>query len=123
MSDVTARMTDALADRLALALIEHGPTSAARLALAVAARKADVLRELRASARFERAGAGRASRWRLAPPTNAWEPKGTGWEPKGIDYPTGVGVSLAEDFGVRLAAIERRLDALERRNGNAAAPA
>ena len=102
-----------LADRLALALTEHGPTSATRLAPTVAARKADVLRELRASARFERCGTGRGTRWRLSPPTNEWEPKGT-------DCPPGEEVPLAEGFGVRLAALERRLDALERRNGNAA---
>lgn len=107
-------MTDRLADRLALALIEHGPTSATHLAPAVKARKADVLRELRASARFERRGNGRGTRWRLSP-------LGTEWDPKGTDNPPGLGIPHAEGFAVRLAALERRLDALERRNGSAGA--
>jgi hypothetical protein len=95
------------ADRLARAILEEGPASGAHLAVAVGARKATVLCELRlATARFERVGRGRASLWRLA---------GTGSEPL-----HGHGSPVADHGEVgavleRLAALERRLAVVEQR--------
>jgi hypothetical protein len=55
-----------LADRVALAIVERGPTSGTRLALVVGARKSSVLAELRSDPRFVATGEGRATVWRLA---------------------------------------------------------
>jgi hypothetical protein len=74
---VTERPTSTLADRLALAIIEHGPLPGDRLALNVGARKADVLYELKSNPMFEHSGGGRWSRWRLAPSPSPWEQQGT----------------------------------------------
>jgi len=60
-----------LADRVALAIVEHGPTSCELLARLVEARTSDVRAALRADPRFERVGTGRGSRWRLSLP--AWD--------------------------------------------------
>ena len=100
---MTGRPTAAepLADPIALALVERGPSSGSDLALALGVRKETVLRELRASSRFERVGSGRSSAWRLA---------GTEREPL-----HGVG-SLDRDQSVA-AALERRLAAVEARLG------
>ena len=67
-------------DRLALAIIEHGPASASQLATRLAVRKADVLHELNARPLFENLGNGRGSSWRIAAhgvSRGLWEPKGT----------------------------------------------
>lgn len=69
-----------LADRLAFAIVAHGPRAGSRLARDVVARKDDVLRELRVNARFEQVGRGRATTWRLA-----WEPHRAAWEPQTAD--------------------------------------
>jgi hypothetical protein len=104
-----------LADRLALALLEHGPTSASRLALAVRARKADVLRELRAGPHFDHVGAGRGSRWRLVLTQGSWEPQGT---IPSADVVSPHSPALSE----RLGALEHRLSAVELRLADAEAP-
>jgi hypothetical protein len=52
-----------LGDVLALALAEHGPTGAERLAGVVHRRKGDVLATLRTDARFVRIGRGNRVRW------------------------------------------------------------
>lgn len=99
-----------LADRLALAIVEHGPTSGTRLAVLVAAQKAGVLAELKANPMFECVGRARGSRWRLAGNRNRppWEPLGT--DPRGESV-SDDGVAVVE----RLAALECRVDELERR--------
>ncbi len=95
-----------LADRLALAIVEHGPSSGTDLALWVAARKQTVLETLRADRRFESLGLGRGSRWRLAA-GNRYYPA---WEPLGTDPGDGAGETLP----ARVAALERRVAELER---------
>ena len=96
-----------LADRLALAILEHGPTCGSRLAVVVGARKDDVLRELRTNPRFENLGRNRGSRWRLAA-GNRYDPP---WEPLGT-VPSG---ESELDVTERLAAVERRLAEVETR--------
>lgn len=94
-----------LADRLALAILEHGPDSGSTLARRVAARKAAVIAELETNPRFERLGRGRGSRWRLVGSRieGAWEPMGTEKS-----------VEPDESLAGRLYELERRLEALER---------
>jgi len=84
---------------LELALLRDGPTSGARLAVRVGARKANVLRELRTNPRFDRSGAGRYSTWRLA---------GTGQEPTHGN----ASAQLIHLVLRRLEALESRVDAL-----------
>lgn len=109
-----------LADRIALAIIEHGPTSGSRLAAAVAVRKADVMRELRTNPRFDHVGRGRGSKWRYV--GNRESPP---WEPMGPNPGEGLGVDTGSALGDRLAALERRVAALERQaaRGDAGVPA
>jgi hypothetical protein len=102
---VTGRQS-LLADRIALAIVERGPSPGSTLATVVAARKATVLRELRTNPRFEQLGYGRGSRWRLA--GNRYDP---GREPLGPN-PNEVPGEVVAD---RLAAVERRLAELEQR--------
>ena len=97
--------TAVLADRLALAIVEHGPASGSDLAIRVAARKTTVLRELQEDARFECLGSGRGSRWRLA--GNRIDPRR---EPMGTEASDGRGETLAE----QLLALEARVAELER---------
>jgi hypothetical protein len=96
-----------LADRLALALLVHGPLSTDRLARNVRARKADVVLELRSNALFEPFGAGRSSRWRLERPPSPRDQQGT-------DSPTGSYTEHALQITRRLRALERRVAELER---------
>lgn len=96
---------DLLADRIALALIEHGPTSCERLARIIEARTATVRAVLRTDERFERAGAGRGSRWRLA-----LDPHESPWDGWGRIPSEGSRQNVAP----RLAALERRVTQLER---------
>jgi hypothetical protein len=84
-----------LADRLALAIVEHGPSSGSRLAGRVAANKAAVLLELRTNPMFESTGRGRGSSWRLA--GNRLRPP---WEPIGTD-------STADPYSDVILRIER----------------
>jgi hypothetical protein len=98
-----------LADRIALAILEHGPSAGSALALLVGARKATVLEALRTNRMFERVGNGPGSRWRVArePIQGAWEPIGRDhWDESGSDD----GLDVAE----RLRALERRVAQLER---------
>jgi hypothetical protein len=90
---------------LALAILEHGPSSGSALARHVVARKGAVLDVLVSDPRFEQLSAGRGSRWRLRMPrSGVWEPQGT--------------VSKAhldiDAIPERLAALERRVARLER---------
>jgi hypothetical protein len=55
-----------LADRLVAALEANGPAPCSKLALAVGARKQVVLDVLRSARRFEHAGHGSTSSWRVA---------------------------------------------------------
>jgi hypothetical protein len=55
---VTGRPELELADAIALAILEHGPSSCAELARLVVARKADVLAALKYDPRLEHTGAG-----------------------------------------------------------------
>src|SRR5262245_39078540 len=70
---VNARTSPALADRVALELA-HAPSACEPLARRLEARTVDVRRVLRDDPRFERVGAGRNSRWQLAP---GYKPHGT----------------------------------------------
>jgi hypothetical protein len=111
---VTDRPTAAeLTDRLALAIIEHGPTAGSRLALIVGARKEAVLRELRSSRMFESTGRGRGSKWRLA--GNRTEAPG---EPLGTDSEG----QPDRDLTRRLDTLERRLAEVERQLAKVGAP-
>ena len=94
-----------LADRIALAILEHGPSPGSDLALRVQARKATVLAELRSNRMFEQFGHRRGSRWRLA--GNRYEPAQEPLGPNHGDHPT-------SDLADRMDALERRLDAIER---------
>lgn len=55
-----------LADRLALALVEHGPVSGRQVARIVAARWAVVFAVLRDDPRFVQTGGGRYATWNLS---------------------------------------------------------
>lgn len=94
-----------LGDWLALALIEHGPSSGSVLSSLVGARKGTVLRELRSNPRFERVGGGRTTTWRLV--SHAWEPQGT-------DCGRRAGIDDLAGIAQRQGALERRVAALER---------
>jgi hypothetical protein len=52
-----------LADQLALATVEHGSRSTAKLALIVRVRRVDVAAELAANPLFAKTGGGRGTRW------------------------------------------------------------
>lgn len=100
-----------LADRLALAIVEHGPSAGSTLAARIGVRKATVLRELRTNPRFEQLGRGRGSSWRLA--GNRMDPA---WEPLGTDSSGRAGsAQIGPNVLARLDAIEARLAALEQR--------
>jgi hypothetical protein len=102
----------ALADPLTLAIVEHGPMSAAKLATAVAAHKLDVLAELKADPRLEQISSRRGSRWRLA--GNRVAPAG----PMGTDSDDGLG----SDLTLRRSAAEERFVAVEQRLAALGAP-
>ena len=107
-----------LADRLALAIVGHGPSAGATLAVRIGVRKATVLRALRTNPRFEQVGRGRGSRWRLAGNREDpyWEPLGTDSSGReGIDSSGREGSGIGPSVLVRLDAIEARLAALEQR--------
>jgi hypothetical protein len=97
-----------LADRLAVAILADGPTSASRLARRVGVRKETVVRELRSSPKFEQLGRGSRTTWRLAQGTG-WEPLGTGSERSGRLRPTPNAQERLEALERRVAAIEWRL--------------
>jgi hypothetical protein len=99
---VSSRPT--LADRLALELLAQGPLPCEQLARLVAARTADVRRELRTYPRFQHLGGGRNSRWTLT--LTPWDGLGRilSDESRSDDGPT-----LAE----RLEALELRVAELE----------
>jgi hypothetical protein len=98
-----------LADRLMLAMVEHGPTSGSRLARLVHVRKCDALAELRTNSRFAKVGRGRGSRWRPA----GWHPRGTGQEPQGREARPDRGKTAGVGDRERLEALERRVAELE----------
>ena len=98
-----------LAADLARTLVEDGPCSGTRLALRVHARKRDVLDLLRDGADFEQVGSGRYAQWQLA----AQDRRGTGQEPLQGDATA----QAVLDVLLRLQALERRVDTLERKNG------
>jgi hypothetical protein len=109
-----------LADRLALAIAEHGPAPGSRLALILGVRKSVVLRELRDARRFALVGRGRAASWRLV---------GTDREPlrrlARADPDPGVTADVGETLGAilaRLSAIEERLDRLDPAPANVGRP-
>jgi hypothetical protein len=109
---LTGRRQPDLADRLALALLEHGPLPCERLARTIEARTADVRRELRADSRFEHAGAGRGSRWRLVlPPSGSRDGLGRNLSP-------GSGSDDGPTTAARLDALERRVAELERQRAH-----
>jgi hypothetical protein len=110
---VTLSVNGALTDRIALALLEHGPTSCEQLARIVEARTSDVRRALRDDPRFEHVGAGRGSRWRLA-----LEPSEAVWDGLGRILSEGSRSTDGSAVEARLGELERRLDALERRLPN-----
>jgi hypothetical protein len=95
-----------LADRLALAIVEHGPSAATALANRVAARKADVLAELKAKPMFVHEGRGRGSKWRLD--GNRCDPLR---EPLGTDPRDDLGLAVTRD---EFDLLRRRVDELER---------
>ncbi len=95
-----------LADAIAVAIAEHGPTSCAELSRIVEARKTDVLRELRSASRFEHAGRGPSSTWRLA---------GTGREQLYGVASADPDSDLTLDLRDLLTAILTRLGEIERR--------
>jgi hypothetical protein len=101
-----------LADRLALAILAHGPLSANRLVPLVAVRREDVLAVLRDDPMFERTGVGRSSRWHYAGNREQapWEPQGT------EDRPGSVSDDGGEVAG-RLRTLEARVAELERLAG------
>jgi hypothetical protein len=99
-----------LADRLALALVEHGPESGSRLARHVHVRKRDVLAELRTSPRFVQVGRGRNATWR----PEGWDPRGTGQEPQRTRSEPRPGKAAGAGERERLEALERRVARLER---------
>jgi hypothetical protein len=102
-----------LADALALALVEQGPMPGSGLALKVRRRREDVLAELHANPRFERAGRGRSSRWQIDENAAAGPREHLGTIP-GLQ----VGIAVAAILAARLEALEGRVAALERRNGS-----
>lgn len=102
----------ALADRIAAAIAERGPTSATQLAKAVQARKQSVLAELRTNPTFVACGEGRETSWRL---TRAGEPV-----PGRCEALTGVAIPPA--LVERLEALEQRDAELERRLAEQTAP-
>jgi hypothetical protein len=94
-----------LGDRIALAIVGHGPLSCERLARVVTARTVDVRSALRSDPRFARTGAGPGTRWTVALRSR---------DGRGRVDP---GVSDSDDavaVRTRLDAIERRLAKLER---------
>ena len=91
-----------LGDLLALAILEHGPDPASKLALRVKARGASVALELRTNPRFERVGNGRGTRWRLS--------QGS-WEDLGREDRANPG---RDDLAESLDALTRRVAELER---------
>jgi hypothetical protein len=107
-----------LADRIALAIVEHGPMSCERLARVVEVRTADVRLALRDGQGFERVGAGRGSRWRLSLATHRDGVR----DGLGRILSEGVGLDDVPDAGRRLRALERRVAELERRFADTGAP-
>jgi hypothetical protein len=109
---VNRQRTGALADRLALAIIEHGPLAGSDLAGRVGAQKSAVLRELRTNPMFAQSGRGSASRYGLVAADR--EPIGTDQEPTyGVashDHDS----DLTPDVRETLVAVEARLVAIER---------
>jgi hypothetical protein len=116
---VTSRPARAqlLADRLALAILEHGPTAGAKLARLVATRDAEVRRVLERDPRFVRVGAGRGSRWHLTLPGPL-----ALWDEMGRDSRAGSRSEDAVNGTERLGALERRLAEVERRLADREAP-
>jgi hypothetical protein len=95
-----------LADRLALAIVEHGPLPCERLARTVKSRTCDVRDPLRRDPRFEHRGAGRGSRWRLGlePPERPWDGLGRILSP---ERRSPVEARL-DELDLRVAELERR---------------
>jgi hypothetical protein len=94
------------ADRLALAIAEHGPASGSRLAVILGVRKQVVLRELWDARRFERVGRGSTSSWRLV---------GTDREPTDRVARVDPDPEVTRDLREMLDAILARLTRLEQR--------
>lgn len=105
---MTGRPQLELADRLAVALIEHGPCPGEQLARIVRARRTAVVAALTGDERFVRVGRGRGTRWTLA--LARWD--GMGRE----DRPgSGEPVTRAE-----FDALRRRVARLEQRTAKPA---
>jgi hypothetical protein len=118
----------ALADGLALALLDNGAMPCERLARLVGARTSTVRDALRFDSRFERVGATRASRWRLVLPLDSVMDGGDNghvWPSDGMGRNHGVGGRSTDglDVAARLDALERRLDLIERHLAHTEAPA
>jgi hypothetical protein len=98
-----------LADRLALAILTHGPLPGNRLVPLVAARREDVLGVLRDDPMFERTGVGRSSRWHYAGNREQapWEPQGTEDTPESVSDEGGEVADRLDAIEARLAAIEQ----------------
>jgi hypothetical protein len=110
-------LTGSLADRLALALLDHGELPCERVARVVGARTSEVRRLLRDDPRIVRVGAGRSSRWRLVLPSDDAARNGSGRirDGSGRNLSVRPMVTDGPNLAARLEAVERRLDAVERR--------
>lgn len=108
------RSTAVLAERLALAIVTHGPSSGSDLARKVGAIKAAALHVLRTNSIFARVGHGRASKYGLAVPAGRSEPLGTDAEPLSGRAGHNPDSHLTDDLRETLAAFSMRLDAIER---------
>jgi hypothetical protein len=104
-----------LADRLALAILEHGALPTAKLATAVRTRRVDVTAALEESPLFVKTGRGRGTRWSLAEhrPDGVWD--GMGREDRGG--------SRSEVTRAEFERLRRRVDELERRLADREVPA
>jgi hypothetical protein len=122
---IAGDVTGLLADRLALALLDHGALPCERVARVVGARTAIVRDVLRGDSRFERVGSTRGSRWGLVLALDGQGRNGHGrpWDGMGRNLGAGERVTDGLDVAARLGSLERRLDAVDRRLVCAEVPA
>jgi hypothetical protein len=115
-----------LADRLASAIVEHGPqsTSTTKLALLVRTRRVDVAAELASNPLFGKTGSGRGTRWYLVDSTSE-DPRDGVRDGLGREDRPGSGLDVTRDEFDRLSrqfdrlsrqsdGLSRRVDELER---------
>jgi hypothetical protein len=106
----------ALAEDITAALAKHGTCSGARIAPLVGARKADVLRPLRTNPCFAHVGRGSRSVWQHVDSSAPGNRSGTSWEPRYVL----ASASQILDLVGRVAALEKRLEAVEYEQGRRA---